>query len=283
MSTGQTSIYIAYRRHVSAFIARAIYADLTQHGYDAFIDVERVDAGTFDTVSQHQIAAHAHFLLILAPGTVERCLEPQDWLRQEIENAIRFERNIIPVLVNGFTFEAYRKYLVGALRDLPRYNGLTLYHEYFEEGMARLRERFLVDDPAGTLLNISPEEREVIRRTLEKSDQQPPPTTQQLTAETLFMRGLEAFHQERYPAAVSAFDRCLRAFPKFAPAYVMRASARGRLGDIQGAISDLVQYLAMDDEHNYVSRTGVARMINSLRQRHQSTPMPNRPPAALAR
>jgi len=58
--------------------------DLRQHGYDVFMDVESIDSGQFETIILDQIAARAHFLVILTHGTLERCQEPNDWLRREI-------------------------------------------------------------------------------------------------------------------------------------------------------------------------------------------------------
>jgi hypothetical protein len=54
------SVFLSYRRNVSAFIARAVFQDLRQHGYDVFMDVESIDSGQFETIILNQIAARAH-------------------------------------------------------------------------------------------------------------------------------------------------------------------------------------------------------------------------------
>jgi len=69
------TVFISYRRSVSAYIARAIYYDLKQNGYDVFMDVESIDSGQFDTIILRQIEARAHFLIICTPGTFERVTE----------------------------------------------------------------------------------------------------------------------------------------------------------------------------------------------------------------
>ena len=43
--------------------------------------------------------------MILAHGTLEGCEEPDDWLRREIEYAIKLGRNVVPILVNNFRFD----------------------------------------------------------------------------------------------------------------------------------------------------------------------------------
>src|SRR5262245_56934339 len=102
MAESQPTVFLSYRRNVSAFIARAVFQDLRQHGYDVFMDVESIDSGQFETIILNQIAARGHFLVILTPGTLDRCHEPDDWLRREIEHAIALGRNVIPILVNEF-------------------------------------------------------------------------------------------------------------------------------------------------------------------------------------
>ena len=124
MAQEHKTVFISYRRNAAAFPARAIFQDLRDHGYDVFMDVESIDNGQFDTIILKQIEARAHFLLVLTPGTVERCIEPGDWLRREIEHAMDQGRNIVPLLINDFSFKGTDKYLTGKLSELPRYNGI---------------------------------------------------------------------------------------------------------------------------------------------------------------
>ncbi len=267
MPVSDSTVFISYRRSVSSFIARAIFNDLVHHQYDVFMDVESIDAGTFGTIILNQIAARAHFLVILTPGSVERFMEPEDWLRREIEHAIDLNRNIIPVLVNGFSFEDYATYFTGKLADLPRYNAITLYHEYFPEAMARLRARFLTQPVHGTIHFTPSEEQAVVRRKIEVTSNRPAPTPVQLTAEELFMQGLARYGQGEYAAAITAFDTCLDLYPTYAPAFVVRGAARGHTGDLRGAIADLERYLDLPDEQGFVRRVGVVQMIYTFKEK----------------
>src|SRR4051812_18058295 len=47
MDAPPPTVFLSYRRDVSAFIARAIFMDLRQHGYDVFMAVESIDSGQF--------------------------------------------------------------------------------------------------------------------------------------------------------------------------------------------------------------------------------------------
>ena len=79
----QRTVFISYRR-TNMYMARAVYQDLRGHGYDAFLDMERLDSGDFSQGLRGQIAARAHFVLILTPSALERCTSAEDWVRQEI-------------------------------------------------------------------------------------------------------------------------------------------------------------------------------------------------------
>lgn len=78
----QKTVFISYRREKSKHLARAIYQDLRMHGWDVFLDVTTIDSGDFDRIILNQIAARAHFILLISPGALERCASPGDWLRR---------------------------------------------------------------------------------------------------------------------------------------------------------------------------------------------------------
>ncbi len=138
----QKTVFIAYRR-TNIYIARAIYQNLRQHGFDAFIDYESIDSGDFDKIILNQISARAHFLILLTPGSVERLAMPGDWLRREIEHALKMKRNIVPLMMEDFDFRDAEIHFTGALAVIPQYNAIRVIPDYFDEVMMRLRERFL--------------------------------------------------------------------------------------------------------------------------------------------
>lgn len=143
MGDAEKSVFISYRRSVSRHLARSIALDLRAHGYDVFFDVDTINSGEFDRIVLQQIAERTHFVLVLSRGSLERCADADDWLRREIEEALHLKRNIVPVFESGFSFSAEAKRLPESLRDLPRFNGIPLYHFYFDAAMDTLRNRFL--------------------------------------------------------------------------------------------------------------------------------------------
>ena len=151
MSESDKSVFISYRRKLGAGWARAILQDLKAHGYDVFVDVESIDSGSFERVILNQIEARAHFLLILTPGSLDRCSEPDDWLTREIQHAIKLQRNIVPLTLEQFSFANHAQSLPAALAPLTKYNTLAIYHDYFDQGMTKLRDRFLKQPMVGAI------------------------------------------------------------------------------------------------------------------------------------
>ncbi len=62
----EKTVFISYRR-TNVPWALAIYQHLTHHGYDVFFDYTGIASGDFERVILGNIAARAHFLVLLLP------------------------------------------------------------------------------------------------------------------------------------------------------------------------------------------------------------------------
>src|SRR5262245_33638204 len=145
MARIEKTVFISYRRTDESW-GLAIFQDLTQHGYDVFIDYDGIASGNFEAVILENIRARAHFLVLLTPTALERCGDPKDWMRREIEAALDSERNIVPLMLEGFDFgtPAIATQLTGKLAELKKYNGLEIPKaRFFSSEMERLRNKFL--------------------------------------------------------------------------------------------------------------------------------------------
>ena len=183
MARIEKTVFISYRR-TDVYTALAVYENLKNQGYDIFFDYRSIASGDFEQVISSNIRARAHFLLILTPTALDRCNEPGDWLRREIELAIDEKRNIVPLFFKGFRFGSSSKsgiskwlrfgkpdVLTGKLGNLPRYNGLNVHEDYFEEGMNRLRIEFL-SKPLDTVLHpVSTEVQKVVQEEQHAADE----------------------------------------------------------------------------------------------------------------
>ena len=169
MADKTDSVFISYRRKTSKHPALLVFKDLDSHGYDAFIDYESIDSGIFATEILNQIASRRHFVIILSPECLDRTINPDDWLRREIEYAIDMQRNIVPLLFDDFKFESAKQYLVGKLSVLGDYNGLTVPDGYFDEAMDKLRTRFLKQPVKGTVKAVTTSDNVFAREALQKA------------------------------------------------------------------------------------------------------------------
>jgi hypothetical protein len=96
----EKTVFISYRR-TNFWTALAVYKELHSNGFDVFFDYKNIPSGDFEQVITENVKSRAHFIVILSPSALERCNEPGDWLRREIELAIDNQRNIIPLTYGG--------------------------------------------------------------------------------------------------------------------------------------------------------------------------------------
>ncbi|MDM8524877.1 toll/interleukin-1 receptor domain-containing protein [Desulfococcaceae bacterium HSG8] len=82
-------IFISYRREGGSDKARLFQQALSERGLKVFLDVDELRAGYFDEKLLRVIENTPGFLLILSAGSLDRCKNPGDWLRREIEHAVR--------------------------------------------------------------------------------------------------------------------------------------------------------------------------------------------------
>lgn len=153
--------FLSYRRESGADTARVIRASLASHGWDAFLDVEDLGSSYFDDRLLLEIKRADAFIVVLAPGALDRCREPDDWLRREISHAIKWRKKIIPVTKPGFAFSASVT-LPAELADLPRHNCIEYSHQYFQAMMHRLLT-FLDDQGAAPIGQSGGESPEIVR------------------------------------------------------------------------------------------------------------------------
>ena len=267
MSQIEKTVFISYRRANFPW-ALAIYQDLTSHGYDVFFDYESIASGDFEQVILGNIKARAHFIVVLTPSALERTVEPGDWLRREIETALDTRRNIVPLMVEGFSFSSpsIKKYLRGKLGLLENYNALPIPAAFFQEAMERLRGRFLNVALEAVLHPLSDSVRQV---TLEQQAEASKATTvreEELSAQAWFEKGYTQYEMGYLTEAMRSYSKAIRHKPDFAEAYNNRGSARFDQGDLEGAISDYDQAIRLkpNDADTYVNRGLVRKKIGDL-------------------
>ena len=127
--------FISYRRDGGADVARLVHDSLQRRGLEIFLDRDGLKEGRFDSNLCRNIDNSPNFLLILSPGSLDRCVNEGDWVRREIEYAMSRNKNIIPIALEKFKAPDN---LPVSLQSILMYNWLNINHEYFEASIDKL-------------------------------------------------------------------------------------------------------------------------------------------------
>jgi formylglycine-generating enzyme required for sulfatase activity len=191
-----SKVLISYRREDSADATGRIYDRLVQqYGRTAvFKDVDSIPLGiNFRKHLDEQVAKCDVFLAVIGPdwmgskageGT-SRLDDPRDFVRIEIESALKWQIPVIPVLVRGASIPDPDR-LPSSLQELSDRNGIVVHHDPdFHRDMDRLIEH----------LRIQMEE---------KREQAPLPDVQQKTSDG--SAGTQQIHSEIEPPEHERID-----------------------------------------------------------------------------
>lgn len=78
-------VFVSYRRSNGSQLASLLKVHLQLRGFTVFIDVERLEAGKFDNNLLNSIKQAKHFILVLTPNTLDRCINDvdcKDWVHR---------------------------------------------------------------------------------------------------------------------------------------------------------------------------------------------------------
>ena len=132
-------VFISYRRESGADLARLVWETLNRRGFVAFMDVEDLRSGPFNTSLYSRIAEASDFVVILTPNALDRCQNEGDWLGLELAYAFQNKKNVIPVIARGFHWPESGQ-LPADLVKLPSQQGVAHSHELFRGSMDKLEQ-----------------------------------------------------------------------------------------------------------------------------------------------
>ncbi len=264
----EKTVFISYRR-TNFWTALAVFQNLHSNGYDVFFDYKSIPSGDFEQVITENIKSRAHFIVLLSPSALERCNEPGDWLRREIESAIDNKRNIIPLMMEGFEFggTATVKALTGKLADLKKYNAMGIPVEYFEEAMGKLRSDRFLNKPLKSVFHpVSDITTQITEEQRSAAIEAPLVEKQELTAQEWFERGYKFQEAKNFEEGIRCYTEAIRLEPRFLEAYGNRGNMFADMGDTDRAIADYDQVLILkpNDEMTYFNRAIVLKAQGNL-------------------
>lgn len=250
----EKTVFICYRR-ANYYTALSVYKELEKHGYDVFLDYRSINSGDWREVIRAEIAARAHFLIILTPSALERCINPDDVMRMEIERAIELKRNIVPLMFDGFNFSDAEKYLSPRMNVLPSYNGQNVPDEFFDEAMLKVRKK--IDIALEMILHpVMPQIAALVAEVQAETVATDAPTDAQREAEAWFERGFKSGKTQNMDKAIKEFTEAIRLNPKYALAYLYRGMTYSKKGDPIKALEEFNSAIILDPklDHAYNMR-----------------------------
>lgn len=139
-------IFISYRRNGGYETARHIYDLLKRDGYSVSFDQDNLMNGNFDKTLLKRIAECKDFILICDTDVFRRTIEEQgdkehDWLFVELAEALKLDKNVIPIMLRGFT--EFPEGLPDEIKDVRHKNGPQYDTAYFDAFYERLKQFFV--------------------------------------------------------------------------------------------------------------------------------------------
>ena len=143
-------IFISYRREGGYDTAKHLYDLLSRDGYKVSFDIDTLRNGDFDKSLLSRIDACKDFILIIDAHAFDRTLNPafnpqNDWMRQELAYALKKNKNIIPILLNGV--KGFPSNLPPDLQGVSKKNGPEYNRYYFNDFYNTLKKRFITSKP----------------------------------------------------------------------------------------------------------------------------------------
>ena len=134
----QRRVFISYRRSLDEITARMLKHELGSRGFDVFLDVDNLGPSpSFDRRLLGEIERRGNFVLLLSPGSLDRCREEGDWIRLELEHALATGRRIIPVTRGGFQLRPDGR-LPESIGSLPMHNAVEYASAHHDAVINRL-------------------------------------------------------------------------------------------------------------------------------------------------
>ncbi len=147
----EKTVFISYRRDsIGKWFARSLKQELHHSGYDAFLDVDSLESGPWKDQIQMQVAKRAHFLLLLTPGALDRCADPDDWVRKEFEAAKGSERNIVPILEESVDTKAASASCPESMKNVFDLQKHKITNAKFNDDIKELVSRYIPPHKAPT-------------------------------------------------------------------------------------------------------------------------------------
>ncbi len=156
MTINGKTVFISYRRDPTGkAFARLLHRNLTHKGYDVFLDVESLESGEWDTQILTRIGECGHFILLITPDSLDRCVNDDDWVRKEYLEAVRTQRNIVPISEETVNLSTLSNKVVDIMKPIFKLQISPLRHMGYDNDLAEIVSKFLTAHKAAPPFSIS--------------------------------------------------------------------------------------------------------------------------------
>ncbi len=131
------NIFISYRRNNAVDVAGRIASFFTKRNFNVFYDIQNMQLGRFPNQIINNIKECDHFILILSPNSLDRCNDEDDWVRKEIETALKYNKNIIPFIMPKFEFPRELPKSIKTIKDFQSIEYNSVLFDYVLEDLER--------------------------------------------------------------------------------------------------------------------------------------------------
>lgn len=129
-------IFISYRREPDQDVANSIRCKLENNRYNVFYDHSSITDGKFRDKIINAIQSAPVFLLLISETSLDRCSDPDDIMRLEIETALKYKKKIIPVVKepNQPKFPE----LPDSIKEISEFNVSIVHNNSFDSDIERI-------------------------------------------------------------------------------------------------------------------------------------------------
>lgn len=130
-------VFISYRRDGGDITAKLVSEALKNRGYQTFYDYDTLKGGVFDEQIKQEVINCSDVVLVLPKNALDRCVNEDDWVRQEISLALSSGKNIVPLMLDGFNFP---EKLPDDIDKVRFYNGVRFHMDLFDAVVDKIAE-----------------------------------------------------------------------------------------------------------------------------------------------
>lgn len=137
----QKDIFISYRNDgCGNQFASRLTRDLTELGYSVYFNDLEERSENFPKRLENAIAGCKDFILILSPECMKRLMTDNliDWVRKEILTAKKYEKHIIPILINKAEMPSNPEDMPAELKFLPYIDAIHFPDQYMKSPFSEL-------------------------------------------------------------------------------------------------------------------------------------------------